>query len=153
MTRKVKKKFEKRICQWTMPFKWPLLLFVFVTTVCLTLLYRFYEFLFFQVQKQLLGIIDSSMVDITVESLPFHILPLKHLCRLKIRSLLRTTGVKTTEKFLQTVDSLPLPYVLKNYLRYMWYHWSFIGRHKKMVSLFLMLLYFLWKRLLHNCCD
>lgn len=97
---------------------------------------------FFQVQKQLLGIIDSSMVDITIESLPFHILPLKHLCRLKIRSLLRTTGVKTTEKFLQTVDSLPLPYVLKNYLRYMWYHWSFIGRHKKMVSLFLMLLYF-----------
>ncbi|XP_063538578.1 ankyrin-1-like [Cydia strobilella] len=72
-----------------------------------------------QVQKQLLSFIHNNTDNIKAECLSLYVPPLKHLSRLQIRSVLRTCGIKTTEKFLQALEMLPIPPLLKRYLRYL----------------------------------
>ncbi|XP_061717933.1 ankyrin-1-like [Cydia pomonella] len=72
-----------------------------------------------QVQKQLLSFIDNNTDNIKAECLSLYVPPLKHLSRLKVRSVLRSSGIKTTEKFLQALEKLPVPPLLKRYLRYL----------------------------------
>ncbi|XP_047997766.1 ankyrin-1-like isoform X1 [Leguminivora glycinivorella] len=72
-----------------------------------------------QVQKQLLFFIDNNADNIKAECLSLYVPPLKHLSRLKVRSVLRSTGINTTEKFLQALEKLPIPPLLKHYLRYL----------------------------------
>lgn len=74
----------------------------------------------FQVQNELLTMIDSDYQSITVESLQYYVPCLKHLSRYKIRSTIRKRkgGVKSTKEFLSILDSLPIPKIIKNYLRY-----------------------------------
>ncbi|KAJ8720292.1 hypothetical protein PYW07_012335 [Mythimna separata] len=73
-----------------------------------------------KVQRELLYMLDSDS-NITAETLTSHVLSLKHICRYTIRRLVRKKhgGVKSTQEFLSIIDSLPLPRILKNYLRYM----------------------------------
>ncbi|XP_047517060.1 ankyrin-1-like isoform X1 [Pieris napi] len=72
------------------------------------------------VQDQILSMIGIFKEGTTAEILPFTPLPLKHLCRVKIRSLLRKRTKRfTTEQFLNVLDMIRLPQIIKNYLRYM----------------------------------
>lgn len=65
--------------------------------------------------------IDNNYNDkgITAESLPHLVLTLKHLCRVKVRSVLRNNGVNTTKDFLNVINNLGLPLIMRNYLRYL----------------------------------
>ncbi|KAJ2951459.1 hypothetical protein O0L34_g13611 [Tuta absoluta] len=74
-----------------------------------------------QVQNHLLNLIDSNYKSqgITAENINSHVLPLKHLVRTKIRSILRNNGPrKTTKEYLRAVNSLPLPPIIIHYIRY-----------------------------------
>nr|XP_021201485.2 serine/threonine-protein phosphatase 6 regulatory ankyrin repeat subunit A [Helicoverpa armigera] len=74
-----------------------------------------------QVQRELLTMLDCDLQIVTAENLQYHVLSLKHLCRYKIRGMLRNIkgGIRSTQKFLSVLDSIPIPKLLKNYLRYM----------------------------------
>lgn len=77
---------------------------------------------FSQVQNKLLSMINSDYEQSTIEapSLVFCMKTLKHLCRLKIRDVLKNKDErhKTTQEYLTMIKSLPLPPVMQNYLRY-----------------------------------
>ncbi|CAG9788143.1 unnamed protein product [Diatraea saccharalis] len=72
-----------------------------------------------QAQQQLISMIDEECQDVTIENFPFFVPPLKHWCRLKIRSLLRKSGfIKSTQEFFNIIKILPIPFALKKYLQY-----------------------------------
>ncbi|XP_052742194.1 poly [ADP-ribose] polymerase tankyrase-2 [Bicyclus anynana] len=74
------------------------------------------------VQVQLVSMIGVNHAHLTpLESLVFMPLPLKHLCRQRIRSSLRSSynnSLKTTNQFYALLDQLIIPRILKNYLRF-----------------------------------
>ncbi|XP_038212816.1 ankyrin repeat and SOCS box protein 3-like [Zerene cesonia] len=71
------------------------------------------------VQNQLLAMIGILSEGATSESLSFIVFPLKHLCRVKIRSHLRKSKTAlSTEKFFYIIHKIELPPLLKNYLCY-----------------------------------
>ncbi|KAH9630530.1 hypothetical protein HF086_018446 [Spodoptera exigua] len=74
-----------------------------------------------QVQQELLQMLDSNTQGITVESLSYHVPSLKHISRIRIRDMIRNVkgGIKSTQQFFSILDSLPIPKIMKNYIRYM----------------------------------
>ncbi|XP_012547580.2 ankyrin repeat and SOCS box protein 3 isoform X1 [Bombyx mori] len=58
--------------------------------------------------------------SVTSETLAFHVAPLKHITRCRIRSLIRNRkgGVKSTKEFFKILEAMPLPTSMKNYLSY-----------------------------------
>ncbi|XP_030036706.2 ankyrin repeat and SOCS box protein 3-like [Manduca sexta] len=72
------------------------------------------------VQSQLIAMIDKN-ANVKAEYLRFYVPSLKHLSRFEIRRTLRTRkgGVKSTTEFLNIIDSLPVPQIIRYYLRYM----------------------------------
>lgn len=73
---------------------------------------------FFQVQSNILSLVDIRSEGVTVERLPYFVPALKHLCRLQIRSSLRDSGVRSTMQFLKVLNQVPLPPILRVFLRY-----------------------------------
>lgn len=75
---------------------------------------------YFQVQEYLLLLIGVDLNKTTVETLACTVLPLKHLCRLKIRNVLRKKmgWMQSSKYFLNMLNSLKIPTVIKDYLRY-----------------------------------
>ncbi|XP_053608424.1 ankyrin repeat and SOCS box protein 3-like [Plodia interpunctella] len=73
-----------------------------------------------QVQTRLMCMIDESYESIYADHLCYLVPSLRHLSRLKIRSVLRNRkgGVKSTKEFLDLLNILPIPPLLKNYLRF-----------------------------------
>ncbi|XP_022835674.1 ankyrin repeat and SOCS box protein 3-like isoform X1 [Spodoptera litura] len=73
-----------------------------------------------QIRKELLYMINKKMTVLKVQALPYHIYSLKHISRLKIRETIRNIkgGITSTQQFFSILDSLPLPKVMKNYIRY-----------------------------------
>ncbi|XP_032518516.2 ankyrin repeat and SOCS box protein 3-like [Danaus plexippus] len=69
------------------------------------------------VKNELLSMIGGT--ETCAENLAFTVLPLTHLCRQKIRLLIANTGYKTTDEFLNILDKINIPQILKKYLRYM----------------------------------
>ncbi|XP_050344611.1 ankyrin-3-like [Nymphalis io] len=74
-----------------------------------------------QVQDQLLSMIDENLEGINAEALSYTALPLKHLCRQKIRLLIRNTNINlfSTDQYINTLYLLQLPRCLKEYLRFL----------------------------------
>ncbi|RVE43903.1 hypothetical protein evm_011465 [Chilo suppressalis] len=73
-----------------------------------------------QVQQQLISMIDEYCQGVTADNLIFFVPSLKHCCRLKIRTLLRKSGLQTsTREFLYVIKTLPIPFALKHYLQYL----------------------------------
>ncbi|KAM3961516.1 LOW QUALITY PROTEIN: uncharacterized protein ACR2FA_004411 [Aphomia sociella] len=73
-----------------------------------------------QTQKKIASLIDDKKEFIEMEYISYFVPSLGHLCRLSIRSVLRKRGdIKSTFTFYHTLNRLPLPQVLKNYLRYL----------------------------------
>ncbi|VVD03601.1 unnamed protein product, partial [Leptidea sinapis] len=70
------------------------------------------------VQDQIISMIGYNTKDVSAEKLAYVVHPLKHLCRLKIRSLLRKAGTQSTRQYFVALNALRLPQLLKNYLRY-----------------------------------
>lgn len=71
-------------------------------------------------QTKLMGMIDSSFEEYEAERLAYCVPPLRHLCRLKVRSALRNNkNIRTTRDYLNIMNGLPLPPVIRNYLRYL----------------------------------
>ncbi|CAK1543165.1 unnamed protein product [Leptosia nina] len=71
------------------------------------------------VQDRLVSMIGTFKDGTTAETLPFTALPLKHLCRVKIRCLIRQSNkTLNTPKFFDILNKLRLPLLIKNYLRY-----------------------------------
>lgn len=64
--------------------------------------------------------IDSEIEMTIAEYRASFVLSLKHICRLKVRDIVKMKDgtVKTTQQFLDIVNSLPIPQVIKNYLRF-----------------------------------
>lgn len=73
-----------------------------------------------QVQQELLEMILTNVQGVIVEALPYTVSSLKHLARLKVRHNIRKAkgGIKSTTQFLYIIENLPIPKVMKNYLRY-----------------------------------
>ncbi|CAG4945878.1 unnamed protein product [Parnassius apollo] len=73
-----------------------------------------------QVQEYLLLQIGVDLDRTTVETLSHTVLPLKHLCRVRIREVLRGNmcGRQTSKHFLNILSRLKIPCVIKDYLRY-----------------------------------
>ncbi|XP_059045138.1 ankyrin-1-like [Achroia grisella] len=73
-----------------------------------------------QAQKKLVSLIDDNNEMVYVEQLPYLVPPLRHLCRIKIRSVFRNRrDIKSTKEFHNNLNHLPLPPALKKYLTYM----------------------------------
>nr|XP_026493892.1 ankyrin-1-like [Vanessa tameamea] len=74
-----------------------------------------------QVQDQLIAMIDENLEGINAEALSYSTLPLKHLCRQKIRSLIRNTNgnLFSTNQFLNTLHRIEIPRCLKEYIRFL----------------------------------
>lgn len=67
--------------------------------------------------------VDENLTD--PEAIEFIVPTLKHLCRYKIRKHFREMTNEdgslkefTTSTFMRAINALPLPTVIKNYLRY-----------------------------------
>ncbi|XP_013194963.2 ankyrin repeat and SOCS box protein 3-like [Amyelois transitella] len=73
-----------------------------------------------QLQAKIISMIDESYEGVFAEHISNLVPSLRHICRLKIRSILRNRkgGVKSTKEFFVILDNLPLPPLVKNYLRY-----------------------------------
>lgn len=122
--------------------------------------------------------IDNNYNDkgITAESLPHFVLTLRHLCRVTVRSVLRNNGVNTTKEFLSVINSLGLPSIMRNYLRYLWlvdmwyfvhsfewnnyiimilYYLQFNKQHelvqKKYLKIIFLIKYYFTSLISHNC--
>ncbi|CAH0727093.1 unnamed protein product, partial [Brenthis ino] len=71
------------------------------------------------VQEQLLSMIGLN-TDFNAESLAYTILPLKHLCRQKIRYIVLTNlRLKAYHEFLTFLNRIRIPRILKDYLCYL----------------------------------
>ncbi|XP_068629646.1 ankyrin repeat and SOCS box protein 3-like [Battus philenor] len=73
-----------------------------------------------EVQEHVLLLIGVDIDKTTVKTLSYAVLPLKHLCRVKIREVMRhkLCGKQTSNNFLKILNALILPPVIKDYLRY-----------------------------------
>lgn len=79
-----------------------------------------------QVQHELMSMIDKNYHSMKPELFEYYVPSLKHLCRSTFRSFLKSrpyydNGVvtkHTTATFLTVMNSLPVPPMIKNYLRY-----------------------------------
>ncbi|KOB72790.1 Ankyrin repeat and SOCS box protein 3 [Operophtera brumata] len=78
-------------------------------------------FLMRGVQNQLLHKIDSNCEITVAEYRACFVPPLKHLSRLKVRDIIKTKDgvVKTTQQFLEILNNLPVPQIIKEYLRFL----------------------------------
>lgn len=73
-----------------------------------------------QAQKKLVSLIDDNNEIVCMEYLPYIVPSLRHLCRLRIRSVFRNRGdIKSTSEFHYKLNHLPIPQALKNYLSYL----------------------------------
>ncbi|XP_041981279.1 ankyrin-1-like [Aricia agestis] len=70
-------------------------------------------------QEQIVSMIGVSPEDVKADTLCNIVLPLQHLCRQKIRSIIRsTTKDWSTQSFFSSLNQLNIPQILKDYIRY-----------------------------------